>query len=91
VSDDLPRIGPEPDCQFPGCQLLGRTRTRTPAGNEKIVCSLHVGWPLCEATWEWDVFFEVGCELTPRHHEFHRAHVEGADGTLATIIWKAGP
>lgn len=51
VTDDLPRIGTEPDCEYPGCQLLGRTRTdRTfengwrPGMPVKIVCSLHATW-----------------------------------------------
>lgn len=42
---DLSRIGPEPDCQYPGCQLLGRIRILSrPAGEHRIVCSLHHDW-----------------------------------------------
>lgn len=51
MAPDLPRIGPEPDCEYPGCQLLGRTRTDQTYEHGwrhgmpvKIVCSLHVGW-----------------------------------------------
>jgi len=45
MPDDLPRIGAEPDCEFPGCLLIGRTRTWIPAlGEHRILCSVHDDW-----------------------------------------------
>jgi hypothetical protein len=43
MPDDLPRIGPEPDCEYPGCLLLGRTRV-SGWHRHHIVCSLHTDW-----------------------------------------------
>lgn len=45
--DDLPRIGPEPDCDYPGCRLLGRVRILARgalAERYVVVCSLHTDW-----------------------------------------------
>ena len=45
MPDDLPRIGPEPDCEYPGCLLLGRTRVYGwRRARTFIVCSLHTDW-----------------------------------------------
>jgi hypothetical protein len=45
MPDDLARIGPEPDCEYPGCLLLGRTRVQhVEWGGYLIVCSLHTDW-----------------------------------------------
>lgn len=45
MPEDLSRIGVEPDCDYPGCLLVGRTRTWLRAvGEHRILCSIHDDW-----------------------------------------------